>query len=189
MAASTAPQPVWPKTTTRLQPKWSGVLDAAELVLVHHVAGHANDEQLADARREDSLRDHARVRARQHDGVRVLAFAKRRLAQLRRHVALRMARVQIAGVSLAQALERLICRKVARFVTHGGLPFRCVHAQLTAVGELIGAALTGLFGKQAIKPSRFEQSARLPIEPHHRRFQSRADHRKGSRTNRSTHLV
>ena len=35
-----------------------GVLDAAQLMLVHHVAGHADDEQVADARREDGLGNH-----------------------------------------------------------------------------------------------------------------------------------
>ena len=51
-----------------------GVLDAAQLVIIHHVARNADGEQVSDACREDGLGDDARIGAGKHDGERMLAF-------------------------------------------------------------------------------------------------------------------
>ena len=58
-----------------------GILDAAELVVVEHVARHADHEQLAQDGVKNLLRDHARVRAGDHDRPGVLAVDGRLLAQ------------------------------------------------------------------------------------------------------------
>ena len=51
-----------------------GVLDAAQLVVVDDVARQPDDEQLADARREDALGDNTAVRAGDDDGIGRLAL-------------------------------------------------------------------------------------------------------------------
>src|SRR6516225_4020460 len=52
-------------------------LDAADLRWRDDVAGHADDEQVAESLVEDDLGGHARVRAAEHDGERFLPGRQR----------------------------------------------------------------------------------------------------------------
>ena len=68
-------------------------LDAADLRRGHDVAGHADDEQVAEALVEHDLRRHARVRAAKHDGERLLGVcSSARRVELRKSSARRCSR-------------------------------------------------------------------------------------------------
>ncbi len=75
-AADTAPQPLWPRTTTslRLSPRWStAYLRLPEHFAAEAVAGDADDEQVVRSLAEDQLDRHACVGAAQHRRVGTLA--------------------------------------------------------------------------------------------------------------------
>ena len=104
-APFTAPQRVWPSTTMQLRADLGGVLEAAQLVVVHDVARDPHSEYVADPLVEDDLDRRARVHAGEHRGERVLA---RRGRDHLRGVVVRLALVRgEARVARLQALERL----------------------------------------------------------------------------------
>ena len=54
----------------------NGVFHAADLMAVKYVPRNADDEQIADLGVKDLLRDHARIRAADHDRIRVLSVLR-----------------------------------------------------------------------------------------------------------------
>ena len=105
MAPLIAPQLVWPTTTMIFVPHQDGVLEAAELVVVHDVARHAQREDVTDALIEDDLHGRPRIHASEDRCERVLS--RRGGHDLGRPVALLRCVRGEASVPLLQSLECL----------------------------------------------------------------------------------
>ena len=86
------------------------ILDAAQLMRIHHIARHANREDVPDTAAKDHFGDNPRIRAGQNRRKGLLALLCRAQPHRRRDIAIAAPVGQIHLITLAQPRQALFHR-------------------------------------------------------------------------------